>query len=217
MRYDTGRPRAAIRLRISQPRTTSLPCPAGLRARRPSPMMDVYLKSSMESVFFSSQGCQAIAFAHDGGTTCTPLSRARSHSFSVSTASTGSPSTTVSRITAGGLPRWIRRGVVRACGQRAGVGRGTSLVRRGRSRSACVVNAFATGGRRPPPVNQAVAHSSHATPVDVGIPGAKVAWHLLRGLADDFQTANKGPTERWIGNERLERKSGRLADEVLSL
>ena len=37
MRYDTGRPRAVIRLRISQPRTTSLPCPAGLRARRLSP------------------------------------------------------------------------------------------------------------------------------------------------------------------------------------
>ena len=41
MRYDTGRPRAVIRLRISQPRTTSLPCPAELRARRPSPMMDL--------------------------------------------------------------------------------------------------------------------------------------------------------------------------------
>ena len=41
MRYDTGRPRAVIRLRISQPRTTSLPCPAGFRARRPSPMMDL--------------------------------------------------------------------------------------------------------------------------------------------------------------------------------
>ena len=41
MRYDTGRPRAVILLRISQPRTTSLPCPAGLRARRPSPMMDL--------------------------------------------------------------------------------------------------------------------------------------------------------------------------------
>ena len=41
MRYDTGRPRAVIRLRISQPRTTSFPCPAGLRARRPSPMMDL--------------------------------------------------------------------------------------------------------------------------------------------------------------------------------
>ena len=102
--------------------------------------MDLYLKSSRESVFFSSQGCQAIAFAHDGGTTYTPLSSARSHSFSVSTASAGSPSTTVSRITAGGLPWSIRRGVVRACGQRAGAGRGTSLVRRGRSRSACVAN-----------------------------------------------------------------------------
>ena len=45
MRYDTGRPRAVIRLRISQPRTTSLPCPAGLRARGPSPMMDLYRKN----------------------------------------------------------------------------------------------------------------------------------------------------------------------------
>ena len=34
MRYDTGRPRAVIRLRISQPRTTSLPnCPT-IRSRR---------------------------------------------------------------------------------------------------------------------------------------------------------------------------------------
>ena len=41
MRDDTGRPRAVIRVRISQPRTASLPCPAGLRARRPSPMMDL--------------------------------------------------------------------------------------------------------------------------------------------------------------------------------
>ena len=41
IRYDTGRPSSVIRLRISQPRTASLPCPAGLRARRPSPMMDL--------------------------------------------------------------------------------------------------------------------------------------------------------------------------------
>ena len=33
MRYDTGRPRAVIRLRISQPRTTSLP-PAQLDSGR---------------------------------------------------------------------------------------------------------------------------------------------------------------------------------------
>ena len=33
MRYNTGRPRAVIRLRISQPMTASLPCPAGLRGR----------------------------------------------------------------------------------------------------------------------------------------------------------------------------------------
>ena len=37
MRYETARPRAVIRLRIAQPRTTSLPCPAGLRARRSTP------------------------------------------------------------------------------------------------------------------------------------------------------------------------------------
>ena len=41
MRYDAGRPRAVIRFKISQPRMTSLPCPAGLRARRPSPIMDL--------------------------------------------------------------------------------------------------------------------------------------------------------------------------------
>ncbi len=44
MRYDTGRPSSVIRFRISQPRTTSLPCPDGLRARRPSPIMDVSRK-----------------------------------------------------------------------------------------------------------------------------------------------------------------------------
>ena len=49
MRYDTGRPRAVIRLRISQPRTTSLPCPAGLRARRSSPMMDLYRKNAFST------------------------------------------------------------------------------------------------------------------------------------------------------------------------
>ena len=49
MRYDTGRPRAVIRLRISQPRTTSLPCLAGLRARRPSPMMDLYRKNTFST------------------------------------------------------------------------------------------------------------------------------------------------------------------------
>ena len=45
IRYDTGRPSSVIRLRISQPRTTSLPWPVGLRARRPSPMMDLYRKN----------------------------------------------------------------------------------------------------------------------------------------------------------------------------
>ena len=49
MRYDTGRPRAVIRCRISQPRTASLPCPAGLRARRPSPMMDVSRKNAFST------------------------------------------------------------------------------------------------------------------------------------------------------------------------
>ena len=49
MRYDTGRPRAVIRFRISQPRTASLPCPAGLRARRPSPMMDLSRKNAFST------------------------------------------------------------------------------------------------------------------------------------------------------------------------
>ena len=49
MRYDTGRPRAMIRLRISQPRTTSLPCQVGLRARRPSPMMGLYRKNAFST------------------------------------------------------------------------------------------------------------------------------------------------------------------------
>ena len=49
IRYDTGRPRAVIRLRISQPRTTSTPCPAGLQARRPSPMMDLYRKNAFST------------------------------------------------------------------------------------------------------------------------------------------------------------------------
>ena len=47
----------------------------------------------------SSQGCQTIASAHDGGTTYTPLSSGRANSSSVSMASAGSPSTTISRIT----------------------------------------------------------------------------------------------------------------------
>ena len=45
MLYDAGRPRSVIRFRISQPRTASLPCPAGLRARRSSPMIDLYRKN----------------------------------------------------------------------------------------------------------------------------------------------------------------------------
>ena len=49
MRDDTGRPRAVIRCRISQPRTASLPCPAGLRARRPSPMVDLSRKNAFST------------------------------------------------------------------------------------------------------------------------------------------------------------------------
>ena len=41
MRYDIGLPSPVIQFRISQPRSASLPCPAGLRARRPSPMRDL--------------------------------------------------------------------------------------------------------------------------------------------------------------------------------
>lgn len=47
--YDAGRPRSVSRFRISQPRTASLSCPAGLRARRPSPMIDLYLKNAFST------------------------------------------------------------------------------------------------------------------------------------------------------------------------
>ena len=43
MRYDAGRPRAVIRFKTLRPRTTS--AKPGLRARRPSPMMDLYRKN----------------------------------------------------------------------------------------------------------------------------------------------------------------------------
>ena len=49
MLYDAGRPRAVIRFKMSQPRTASLPCPAGLRARRPSPMIDLYRKNAFST------------------------------------------------------------------------------------------------------------------------------------------------------------------------
>jgi hypothetical protein len=49
MPYDAGRPRAVIRFRMSQPRTTSLPCPAGLRARRPSPTINLYRKNAFST------------------------------------------------------------------------------------------------------------------------------------------------------------------------
>ena len=57
-------------------------------------------------MFSSSHGCQAIASVHDGGTTYTPLPSARSNSSSVSTASAGSPSLTVSRTATTLQPRF---------------------------------------------------------------------------------------------------------------
>ena len=42
--YDSGRPRAVIRLRTLHARRTSTACPPGLRARRRAPMIDLYLE-----------------------------------------------------------------------------------------------------------------------------------------------------------------------------
>ena len=42
--YDSCRPRAVIRLRTLHARRTSTACPPGLRARRPAPMIDLYLE-----------------------------------------------------------------------------------------------------------------------------------------------------------------------------
>ena len=69
---------------------------------------DAASTSSRESVLSSSQGCQASASAVWGGTTHTPLPSERSNSSSVSTASAGSPSTTVSSITSP-APSWSGR------------------------------------------------------------------------------------------------------------
>ena len=51
-RYDAGLPSSVIRFRMLQARTASLPCPAGLRARRPLPMIDLYRKKA-----FSTRAC----------------------------------------------------------------------------------------------------------------------------------------------------------------
>ena len=52
MRYDAGLPSSVIRFRMLQARTASHPCPAGLRARRPLPMIDLYRKKA-----FSTRAC----------------------------------------------------------------------------------------------------------------------------------------------------------------
>ena len=53
MAYDAGLPTSVIRFRMLQARTASVPCPAELRARRPSPMIDLYRKK-----LFSTPGCR---------------------------------------------------------------------------------------------------------------------------------------------------------------
>ena len=50
--YDSGRPRAVIRLRTLHARSTSTACPPGLRARSPAPMIDLYRKK-----VFSTRAC----------------------------------------------------------------------------------------------------------------------------------------------------------------
>ena len=96
MRYDTDRPRSVIRLRISQPRTTSLPCPAGLRARRPAPMMDLYRKNA-----FSARPWRALTPldgpASAGLAAGVAWRNACSAEFSHTTRSSASPGTKLTR------------------------------------------------------------------------------------------------------------------------
>ena len=51
--YDAGLPKFLIRFSTLHARTASAPCPAGLRARKPSPMIDLYRKKT-----FSTHACR---------------------------------------------------------------------------------------------------------------------------------------------------------------
>ena len=51
--YDAGLPKSIIRFSTLHARTASAPCPAELRARKPSPMMDLYRKKT-----FSTRACR---------------------------------------------------------------------------------------------------------------------------------------------------------------
>ena len=78
MRYDTGRPSSVIRLRIAQPRTTSLPCGV---ARRPA--SHVRYDSGDTPSMAANEDCDwPSAIRHSrsvrGSTTFTPCHRRRS-------------------------------------------------------------------------------------------------------------------------------------------
>ena len=69
--YDAGLPKSLIRFSTLHARTPSDPCPAALRARRPSPMIDVYRKKT-----FSTRACRwepASFFHRRRPTSCTRL------------------------------------------------------------------------------------------------------------------------------------------------
>ena len=51
--YDAGLPKSLIRFSTLHARTASAPCPAELRARKPSPMLDLYRKKT-----FSTRACR---------------------------------------------------------------------------------------------------------------------------------------------------------------
>ena len=51
--YDAGLPKSVIRFSTLHARTASVPCPAELRARRPSLMIDLYRKKT-----FSTRACR---------------------------------------------------------------------------------------------------------------------------------------------------------------
>ena len=51
--YDSGPPRSVIRFRMLHASSASALCPPGVRARRPVPMIDLYLKKA-----FSTRACR---------------------------------------------------------------------------------------------------------------------------------------------------------------
>lgn len=63
-------------------------------------------------------------------------------------------------------------------------------------------------------MNQTVARSGHPAPVRVGVAAFEVIGEVLDRFADDFQTADKGPLQRFIGKEGIQAEGARGFQQV---